>query len=258
MHDLLKDLRARISEDQRDALLRSPLYHQIYLALKDAIKSGKLPRGARMPTELELSEALKVSRITSKRALNELAAEGLIQRFRAKGSFVTFEYRAPALTATLADLAESVGEIDKHSTVTVLGVERVAATDELRALFGLPQASAKLMKVIRVRSNSRGEPYSYYVSLLPIPGSGSAKRSPGRDASSALLNGERPKFTRVEQTLNAVSAPARVAAILGVPSGTALLSIRRKFFGPDGRLVELLDGLFNPKRYQYSMTVDIK
>ncbi len=258
MENFLKELRTTVSHNERDAFSRSPLYHQIYVGLKDAIRSGKLPRGSRMPTEQQLSKALKVSRITSKRAMDELAAEGLIQRFRAKGSFVTFEYRAPALIATLADLAESVGEIDKQSTVSVLTVERITPSDELRALFGLAQGSTKLLKTVRVRSNSRGEPYAYYVSLLPAPRRGGVKRSMELDASLALLSGERPKFTRVEQTLNAVSAPARVATILGVASGTALLSIRRKFLGPDGRLVELLEGLFNPKRYQYSMTVDIK
>lgn len=65
-----------------------PLYQQIINDIKKDIVCGRYTKGDKIATELELSEKYQVSRITSKRALVELEAEGLIYRVRGKGSFV--------------------------------------------------------------------------------------------------------------------------------------------------------------------------
>jgi DNA-binding LacI/PurR family transcriptional regulator len=65
-----------------------PLYQRIYGYLLKEIKSGALASGDRAPTEKELCQQFGVSRITSKRALEMLAADGYITRFRGKGSFM--------------------------------------------------------------------------------------------------------------------------------------------------------------------------
>src|SRR5579871_3761824 len=62
-----------------------PLYHQIYLALRDQIYSGALGYGARAPTEHELAEQFGVSRITARRSLKELADNDLVERRRRTG-----------------------------------------------------------------------------------------------------------------------------------------------------------------------------
>lgn len=67
---------------------RQPLYRQIYQSLLKDIQKGIYPPGAQIPTENELSERFGVSRITSKRALAQLAQEGVIERIPGRGSFV--------------------------------------------------------------------------------------------------------------------------------------------------------------------------
>ncbi len=64
------------------------LYEKIYQILKDKIDRHELTVGDMVPTELELSQEFGVSRITSKRVLQELEKDGLIIRIRGKGSFV--------------------------------------------------------------------------------------------------------------------------------------------------------------------------
>jgi len=66
----------------------SPRYWQIYEYLLNEISSGKLKLGDQLPSEKELCEAFKVSRITSKKALEMLATRQFISRQRGKGSFV--------------------------------------------------------------------------------------------------------------------------------------------------------------------------
>ncbi|EGG35379.1 GntR family transcriptional regulator [Paenibacillus sp. HGF5] len=66
-----------------------PLYQHIVNALTAKIESGELQAGDQLPTEAEISKEYKVSRITSKRALNELENAKLIYRIQGKGSFVS-------------------------------------------------------------------------------------------------------------------------------------------------------------------------
>jgi DNA-binding LacI/PurR family transcriptional regulator len=68
--------------------MKVPLYEQLYRFVLGEIDSGHLGPGARVPSEKELADQFHVSRITSKRALEKLAHDGLIQRARGRGSFV--------------------------------------------------------------------------------------------------------------------------------------------------------------------------
>lgn len=66
-----------------------PLYVQIAEQLRDYIKMGKWKEGDKIPTEFELCEIFNVSRITIRKAIDELVNEDLLRRERAKGTFVT-------------------------------------------------------------------------------------------------------------------------------------------------------------------------
>ena len=52
----------------------APLYYQLYTMLRDAIASGALQSGSRMPSEKELAATFDVSRNTARRALADLAS----------------------------------------------------------------------------------------------------------------------------------------------------------------------------------------
>lgn len=64
------------------------LYAAIYEQLVSDIKAGKYDNGVRLPTEMELTQRYFVSRITAKRALNNLAEAGLVVRIPGRGTFL--------------------------------------------------------------------------------------------------------------------------------------------------------------------------
>ncbi|MDQ0917029.1 GntR family transcriptional regulator [Paenibacillus sp. V4I5] len=66
-----------------------PLYKQIQQSIKEKITSGELRSGDRVPSEQEIMEAYRVSKITVKNALIALADEGLVIRIQGKGTFVS-------------------------------------------------------------------------------------------------------------------------------------------------------------------------
>ena len=65
-----------------------PLYHRVYRQLAREIESGALLPGDRLPSERSLCDELGVSRATVRRAIEELAGDGLVES-RGRGSFVT-------------------------------------------------------------------------------------------------------------------------------------------------------------------------
>src|SRR6516164_6652935 len=65
-----------------------PLYRQICQRLREAILSGQLAEGTRLPTERALANELRVNRTTVMNAYNELASEGLIEGHVGRGTLV--------------------------------------------------------------------------------------------------------------------------------------------------------------------------
>src|SRR5579859_3996697 len=69
-----------------------PLYRQICQRLREAILSGELPEGTRLPTERALAGELGVNRTTVMNAYNQLASEGLIEGHVGRGTIVRRSY----------------------------------------------------------------------------------------------------------------------------------------------------------------------
>lgn len=96
------------------------LYKKIANDIKDKIISGILRPDEKIATEIELSKHYKVSRITSKKALNILQEEGLIYRVRGSGSFVskkhTSQYKFTQTKNTIAIVLPFKKDNTDHGT----------------------------------------------------------------------------------------------------------------------------------------------
>lgn len=66
-----------------------PIYEQITTQLKGAILSGQLTAGDKLPSIRQLASDLRISVITTKRAYQDLEAQGYIETMQGKGCFVT-------------------------------------------------------------------------------------------------------------------------------------------------------------------------
>lgn len=117
---------------------REPLYYQIYRDLRERIENSEYPEGAQVPTESELEKEYGVSRITSKRALAQLAREGFIERIPGRGSFVLPRRRwardddgeaSGHDRSVIGFVTQGVGA--SYGTQLLVGVERAAREAEL-------------------------------------------------------------------------------------------------------------------------------
>ena len=93
-----------------------PIYEQIYTQIKAQIIAGKLSPGESLPSIRALAKDLRISVITTKRAYDELEAEGFLYTVAGKGCFVAEknlelvrEGRLKELEAHLSAAAELAG-----------------------------------------------------------------------------------------------------------------------------------------------------
>jgi GntR family transcriptional regulator len=256
MSDILTSLKADWSLAQHGTMSRVPLYHQLYSVLKSAIMDGTIPHDAQMPTEQQLAATFDVSRITAKRAMDELAAENLIARFRGKGSHVIYNFSPQPVRAPLVGMLENLKEMGKHSKVQVLEVEQVVPPADVREILGLGDAET-VHKLVRVRSNEDGEPFAFYVSWTLGISKGFTKRNLERTPRLDVIRENGINIASIEQVLSAENASTQIAELLECEPGSALLSIRRKTHDQNNAIVDVLDCLYNPQRYQYAMVLSV-
>ena len=228
-----------------------PLYHQIFQVLRQKIERGELRHGEFLPSEIVIAEQLGVSRVTVKRALDELEASELVDRKRGRGTQVTFRYEPKMLRAPLTSMLESLTVMGRETSVSVLSFARVGAPAHVASTLKIP-LGAPVDRAVRVRSNA-ALPFAYYVShTLPL-GDGFNAKSLKSHPRLELFQMLGVRLREVDQIITASAASAEIASALDVPLSTALLQLTRIYIDANHRPVDHLLGFYRPDRFQYHM-----
>ncbi len=231
-----------------------PKYHSVYLVLKERLRDGRYDE--RLPGELDLMKEFGVSRVTVRKALENLAAEGLIERAAGRGTRPVRNEGTHAGTQSdrvhLGGLLDNLITASLATTIQVVECGIVKAPDPVAQLLAL-EDSGEVLRFVRVRRAKSG-PVSHIESWVPRKfAKGLTKRKLSREAVLVLLEASGIKIGRASQTVSARQADATVAERLEVPLGSALLSVHRLVYDADDRPVLLLYGLYAPERYVYKM-----
>jgi len=233
--------------------LRSPLYHQIYLVLREQIRSGVLRPGDILPGEHDLASDYGVSRITVKRALNELAADGLVNRARGRGTQVVETDAAPALSTSGEGQLEDLLSMGLETDVAVLDFSYVPAPPEVAQALGCG-AGEEVQRCVRVRALDN-EPFSYLTTYIPSDiGHTFGPEDLTERPLLMLLEQAGVEVEAASQTVTATLADAAVAKALEMEIGSALLKVSRVVTDKQGRPVEYITALYRPDKYGYRMT----
>ena len=239
------------------AALPLPKYHRIYLVLREQLEEGRFAGG--VPGELALMRQFGVARVTVRRALEQLAQEGLIAREPGRGTRAigwparqgTAAANEPMRTQ-LTGLLENLVSMSLSTSVKVLDVDMVAASEAVAGALALAPG-AMVQKAVRVRSTREG-PLSHITTYVPADVARQfGRRELSRKAILLLLEEAGVKVGRAVQTVSARLADAEVAGHLDLPVGSALLAVRRLIYDDQERPVQWLHGLYRPDRYEYQM-----
>jgi GntR family transcriptional regulator len=214
-----------------------PAHTRIGTWLEQLIVSHTLAPGDKLPSEVEIANALGVSRMTLRQALSTIEAKGLIDRRRGRfgGNFVT----APRIEfdhASLPGFTEQMRRIHVEAGAEVLRAATGRPTVEVRQRLGLKRGE-QVHEILRARS-ANGELIVLEEAYLPaaiFPGLLSANltgslymlmRSYGASAFSA------------DEEIEATQATSEQAGLLGIDTGCPLLLITRTSFSESGVAVE--------------------
>jgi GntR family transcriptional regulator len=228
-------------------------YQRVQQALQEEIQRGGRPAGSRLPPERALAEHFGVSRVTLRRALDELAASGVVARAGAGWAVASGAIgEPPNELMSFSEMAASRG-LEPGARVLERGV-RAATIDEAEELGLAPGAS--LFELERLRTMD-GVPILIDRTRIPLA------VAPGIDAVDlgggslyAVLEerfGVRP--TRARFTVEAIGADARRATLLELRTGEPLLRCLQQTEDESGRQIELCEMVYRYDRYRFRATL---
>lgn len=216
-----------------DPQAATPLYLQVRNGLARLIREGHFGHDDALPSERALAEQLGISRVTTRKAIDALASDGLILRRQGSGNYV-----APLLEQPLTRLTSFTEELKQRgfmpSSRWIRRSLGVVQPEEMVA-FGL-SPGARVARLERVRLADQ-TPMAYEASALPV----SVLPEPDAvtDSLYNFLAERRQRPMRALQHIRAANATARHAELLTVPEGQALLFITRFGYAEDGRCIEI-------------------
>lgn len=240
-----------------DERLPTPLYHQIYLILRDQIQDGTFAEGAPISGEESLARQFNVSRITARRALAELAAEGLVTRGRGRGRGTRVNRRdvTPVVRGGVEGLIENLVAMGLKTRVTLLEFAYEPAPPHVAAALRI-RPGTEVQRAVRVRSLPDG-PFSHLTTYVPaVIGRKFSRRDLSRAPLLTLLERSGVVIGGADQTISATLAGTPVAPWLQTEVGAPLIRISRVVHDTGGQPVEYIVGLYRPDRYQFRMSLD--
>src|SRR6202020_2327023 len=141
------------------------LYSRVETVLASEIADGDLKVGDQLPTEDSLIARFEVSRITVRRAIQNLVGRGLVEIRRGKGTFIT----APKITQELTELSgfvEDMHALGRKPTARLISKEVVTADATVASHLALTKGE-RVVRIRRVRL-AGGIPLSFDETYLPF------------------------------------------------------------------------------------------
>lgn len=228
-----------------------PLYIQIDEELRGQIESGELGSLAQVPSETDLAEHFGVSRMTARKALDRLVADGMLFRQPGKGTFVAPTKIAHGASQGLSFSAAMKAQGLRCET-RVLEAESIKAPSNVARALALP-AGAQAIFLRRLRLVD-GEPVAIHMSYMPARLS--ALLDTDLSGSLAdLMSRVGARVERSEDTVEAVLATGEEAQLLDVPEGSPLVLIRGTAYSAGNEPVRYTEALYPGGRWQFNLQV---
>ncbi len=225
-----------------------PRYLQLSGHISEAIVSGVLTTGDCLPAERELAGLADISRVTVRKAIAQLVADGLIEQRKGAGSFV--RNATPKLEQSLSALVsftENMAARGMTSSSKVLSSGLFTPNSSETFALGVSSVD-RVARVKRLRS-AGDSPVALEHSSLPediLPNPSKVHMS-----LYAVLRQTGKVPTRAIQRVTAVNATGIDAELLGLRDGSAVLKIDRTGYFRTGRPIEFSSGLYRSDIYDF-------
>ena len=246
--------------DGRAALTRRPgstAHQEIERWFTDALRTGQLSPGDRLPAEATVAQFFGVSRMTLRQALSGLDARGLLDRVpgRAGGTFIVEPVIDCDVTG-LTGFTEQLRRAEVTARAKVLLAVTVPAITPVAAALHLPRGGS-VHEIVRIRLGGTVPlalehswfPAEVFPDLLTRRLTGSLYR--------LLANRYRQRPHTALEYLEPATLGDEEAAHLGLPPGAAVMRIERTAHTVAGLPVEYATDLFRPDRIRISVRSNV-
>ncbi|MEH7252249.1 GntR family transcriptional regulator [Neobacillus niacini] len=241
--------------ENRSSSAPIPLYYRIKEYLIHQIEFGSLLPGDQIQTEDELSELFKVSRMTARRAVNELAQEKRLIRKQGIGTFVaepSIDRQLTKLT-TLTEELQQLGYTGLRSTVLAWSTHK--AQNQLAKALSI-QAGERVLRIRRVRYTG-DVPIAMQTIIIPD------KFAPGLQPTNigklsmyqVIEENTKQSVKWASQKIDAVLATPYLAKWLEVPIGSPLFKVTRQAFFDNEQPMDIARTYYRADRYSFQINL---
>lgn len=235
----------------------APLYLQVEATLKEMIEDTVYTVGDQIPSERELSEQLGVSRMTVRRAVQNLTDHGLLERRSTNGTYVSEP-----------QVLRGMGKEKTMGLNQLLNQSGVEAGSRLLH-FEIIRAPLKVSEKLKIRLGStvvclrrlrtaNEEPFCVETSYIPAQLVPDLKAEDFAAANSSLYEILQDQygieFEKNDETLKISFATLEEAECLEIQEGDPVILLRSVVFDVQGRRVEYLKSVNHPTRVVFHST----
>lgn len=221
------------------------LHRQVFLVLRERLLSGAIAPQSQLPPEPMLCRQFGVSRITLRRAVADLEAEGLLRRVQGRGTFAV----APAAPARSGaeGYVDDVRQLSADTTVKVMELDIVPAPPWVASrLYLTPGELVQRSVRLRLRHDV---PVALLTAWVPHRWSHDITRDElAQRPLNELLRQRGLRFGRVVQEISACLADPLQAQRLDLSVGAALLQVDRVVHDREGAPVEYVAMILSSQR----------
>lgn len=242
------------------------LYLQIFDEFRERIYKGALRPGEQIPSERELCEIYKVSRITVRQAIYEAIKEGLLYRIQGKGTFVgngTPGNSDPKIVQGLMKItmfSETLRNKGLKGKTKIIAGENIPGSFEINSILNLGiEEEIMLIKLVGFANDDPVVLYNSYFPLnlgLELLRLAKEKEKKGEPFSSyelyAQFGKEMPVL--VDQTFEATAANSEQAQRLQIQEGCPLFVISSVVYGADNSPLEFKKAFYRGDRYKFRIS----
>lgn len=226
-----------------------PVYLQLRSFIAEAIRSGTLRGGDVIPSERRLADALSISRMTVRRAIDDLVEQSLIKRVRGSGTYILPSQVQQPITKLqgFSEEARSMGFVPGS---TIIEIAYVAANSRVASALGI-EVSDQVLRITRLRT-ANGIPLAIQVAHI----SPRLMRFPVEDfrACGSLYEVIAKHYStwphRATQTVGARLPTTEECRLLEITPSTPVLSLERVTYDETGFPFEYVQSAYRGDRYQ--------
>jgi len=246
-----KNRKSKVDLSVQDVI---PLYFRVYEVIRKQIERGDYPENTPLPGEQELAVRFEVSRVTIRRTMLLLEEADMITRFRGRGTFANpaaINYSTPE---NYSGFDQNIKDFEETTEVDPIGSEMTQLPSWAIEAIG-ESGSMEVLQIEYTRS-SNSQPFSHIRAYVPQREAQTLNVAElGNKTVTTALEEAGTMVIDIDQKLTAIAADEIEAKRLGLTLGSPLIRVRRVMFDANRRPVQFIEALYNPKFYEYHVSL---